>query len=216
MRFNSRSLNRDTRSLMSTDDKVAPGTSRKVGGRILAGGLVIVAVASLLLFAAIQNRSDKAIHSSGLNEREITQLREFLEDRTAERNAQQREFQRQLDQQARILCLTIVDFKSRAESKRTIQTLDRAMKQLRCAKVIKESPEKSAYTRTEIPDNAPITAPQVRHEAVKTPGTIVTKPTHKATTKAPLPATSPTSESTLITEPLLKPVCQILPILCTD
>lgn len=198
------------KSVMSTDDKVAPGTTRKAGGHMLAIGLLLVVIASLSLFATIQARSEKAIQSSGLNQKEINQLRDFLHDRGAERDAQQREFQDQLDNQARILCLAISDFKSRAQVAETIRTLDQAMKSLRCAKIIKEKASQDTYSRTAIPTTRPTTVPQAA--GTSRPMTVTKTATRTRTETRTRTVT--VTRSPFPTVPLEKPVCEIVPALC--
>jgi hypothetical protein len=201
-----------SKSVMSTDDEVAPAMTRRAGGHVLAIGLAVIVVACLLLFAAIQARSEKAIHSSGLNQKEITQLRDFLRDRNLERDSQQQEIQKQLDEQARILCLAIADFKSRALNPKTIQTLDQAMQSLHCAEVIKRGGPPDTRTRTALPTTQPTGQPQAVGPARLV--TVTKTRTETRTRTKTATRTVTVTSRPFPTLPIDKPLCDIVPAFC--
>lgn len=96
---------RSAANVMRTDDEVAPGTHRAMAGVLAAVGLGIVIVTTTMLIWAVQQRAD-------LSASEVVELRGLLQSRVAQRDAERDAAQRQLDEQARVLCGVLEDFRA--------------------------------------------------------------------------------------------------------
>lgn len=116
--------------LMATNDVVAPRTRRITAARITAAGLAMILVAVLGIFIGLQRQSD-------LSSEDVQQIRQVIADRKTQRDAEQARVQLQLDEQARVLCAVVMDFRDRAQSARARVTLARAVAQLDCARVLR-------------------------------------------------------------------------------
>jgi predicted aspartyl protease len=116
--------------LVASDDLVAPKTRRVTAARIIAVGLTIMVVALLGLLAGLQHQSD-------LSAVEQQQIREVIAERKAQRDTEQARVQLQLDEQGRALCTVLVDFRRNARTPEGRASIQRALDQLECARILR-------------------------------------------------------------------------------
>lgn len=208
---------RGSQSVMRTDDEVAPRTTRRASGRILAAGLVIMVIALTLLIAALQRQADHAADTAALTRDEVAQVRSFLAQRDDQRDTEREDVQAQLDAQARVLCLTIADLRSRARSAETRTALDRALTSLKCTRVVHPTAKRSPLAPSSSSRPPTRTSPRATASPSRTTRTAwsaprpTTQPTTDPTRQPPTVRPAP-STTTTTSDPGL--VCGLLPLIC--
>lgn len=109
--------------------------TRKVSVALICAGILIISLTTALIALALQDRTASAQRSARLSATEVAQIRDLLADRRAQRDAEAAHVQAQLDDQARVLCAVITDFRARAHSDHARASLALAAERLDCARV---------------------------------------------------------------------------------
>lgn len=217
---------------MHSDDPVAPGIRRHRAAWITAIGLVLVLAAIVNIVLVLDDKASTAQKDASLSSDEVRELREFLTDRTQQRDAERRATQAQLDDQRRALC-TAIQTLSAAAKPRGRAVLDKASRDLSCARVgavpntstsratSGRPPAASTSVQpsrtlgaTPLPvTTSPITRPRATASPRRAPAPAVPPPQAPepapapTTPKAPLPAAPPAASGLL--EPVTDPICTV-------
>lgn len=187
------------------DDPVSPGGgTRRRALQLAAIGVLAMGLAVAGLILGINRTANHANDQAALSQSDITALKQLLADRRAQRDDEQARVQAQLDEQARVLCLAIADFQARASS-RGRAILDKAARDLHCAKLANPTAQSSASSSTTRATSAPGPGPLV--SAGRPAGPTLPRPAAPAPTPRPTP--SPTSSGLLGGV-----VCVLLPVAC--
>jgi cell division protein FtsL len=121
--------------LMATDDVVAPRVKRVTAGKVFATGLAVMVIALLGILVGLQRQAT-------FSTQDRAQIRQIIDERKVQRDTQQAQVRLQLDEQARVLCVVVMDFRQRAQTARARVTLDRAIRDLDCARVLRVPPKR--------------------------------------------------------------------------
>lgn len=181
---------------MHTDDIVAPGIRRFRTGWLLVVGIVMILTAVIVITLTLNRGVHDAKNSASLSSDEVKQLREFLADRSTQRDAERADVQRQLDAQRAVLCAAIktLSITARPESRKV---LNKAATDLRCGALptvrstSASTPNRSAPRATTQPPRIPVAPRSAIATAITTK-----RPTALARSTAsakPRPNPSPTS-----------------------
>jgi hypothetical protein len=121
--------------LMATDDEVAPRVRRVTAGKVVAVGLAVMVIALLGILVGLQRQAT-------FSTQDRAQIRQIIDERKVQRDTQQAQVRLQLDEQARVLCVVVMDFRQRARTRESRVTLDRAIQDLECARVLRVPPKR--------------------------------------------------------------------------
>lgn len=197
--------------VMHTDDKVAPGISRRTANVLVAVGLLGALLGSAGLFATLIGRVDANRHSTNLTRSEVQGIKDLLAERTTQRDAEARAVQAQLDAQARVLCGVVNDFLAGARGPGQ-SVLAKAFADLHCAALAK-TPPKSAPTGSSSSSPRSSRAPAAATKPKPKPQPAGTSTTPPSQAGGP-PTGVPTPPAPPLGLPLLTPVCNVIPLLC--
>jgi hypothetical protein len=107
---------------------------RVTAWRIVSAGLAIMLLAVLGLVVGLERKAT-------ISAEDRAAIRQVIQDRKVQRDRQQAQVDLQLQQQARVLCVVVMDFRARAQSPQSRATLDRAIRQLDCVRVLRVPPK---------------------------------------------------------------------------
>lgn len=199
---------------MRADDPVAPGIKRSRSAYLVAAGLLIIvsAVAGSIVTLATGVRDAK--DSATLSSDETQQLREFLADRSKQRDAERAEVQEQLDDVTGAICAAVKTLQSAAQRPEARAVLEKAAKDLRCSALgvrpsstptTKATPSAAATSGAPARSTAAAASRSTETPTVRPTGATVA-PRPAGTTPAPATTTAPGR----LLDPVTVPVCDLL------